>query len=66
MKRIISVLTGLCMLTASLCGPAANIAYAVDFDVPEGWVLITEKSGTCGDNITWLLETNGTLTISGS
>ena len=64
MKRIISVLTGLCMFTAFLCGPAAITSYALD--TREGWVRVTEKSGTCGDNITWVLDTNGTLTISGS
>ena len=54
MKKI---LTTLCVLTlALLCvlllPTQANAA--------------TEASGTCGDNLTWVLDDAGTLTISGS
>ena len=27
---------------------------------------LADSSGTCGDNLTWVLDDNGTLTISGS
>jgi len=32
----------------------------------EGTAELSEKSGTCGDNLTWVLDDEGTLTISGS
>ena len=28
-------------------------------------IVIAKMSGTCGDNLTWSLDDNGTLTISG-
>ena len=29
-------------------------------------IAVAETSGTCGDNVTWTLDQNGTLTISGA
>lgn len=46
---------------------AAVVLTAVMFDVPEK-VAAAEivQSGSCGDNITWTLDTDGVLTISGT
>ena len=30
------------------------------------WVTLLKDKGTCGDNVSWKLDTNGVLTISGS
>ena len=58
-RRMTAVLTAFCMLVV----PAAPM-------VPDvmGTVLTAhaEKSGTCGDNVTWTLDDEGTLTISGT
>ena len=51
-KRILSVLLVCCLFSALL--PSA--ALAAD----------TVASGTCGDNLTWVLDSTGTLTISGT
>ena len=29
-------------------------------------IVVAETSGTCGDNVTWTLDQNGALTISGT
>ncbi len=51
MKKIISVL--LCILLLASLLPVSAFAD-------------TTASGTCGDNLTWTLDSNGTLTISGT
>lgn len=50
-KKILSFLIMLCMITALL---PTNVAFAAT------------TSGTCGDNLTWTLNSNGTLIISGT
>lgn len=51
-KRFISMLLSLCMvISICLCMPISASA---------------ETSGTCGENLTWVLDDDGTLTISGS
>ena len=51
MKRILSWMLVLCMVLSMV--PATASAATV-------------ASGTCGENLTWVLDSNGTLTISGS
>ena len=51
-KRMMSVLLTLCMLVSIIS--AVPIAASA------------ATSGTCGDNLTWTLDNNGTLTISGT
>ena len=50
-RRIFSLLLALCMVFAML--PVTTFAASI------------VQSGTCGDNLTWILDTEGTLTISG-
>ena len=53
-RLILSALFAVCLLaTAIFCWPVEAQATIVD-------------SGTCGDNITWTLDDEGTLTISGT
>ena len=52
MKRMIACLLTMCLLLAYI-PPIAFAAIVVD-------------SGSCGDNVTWSLDENGLLTISGS
>ena len=52
LKRTLAILFGLVCATALLCGSA----FAAD----------EVESGTCGENLTWVLDSEGTLTISGS
>ena len=52
MKRLISILLVLCM-TLSLLPATA-------------WAATEVASGTCGENLTWVLDDEGTLTISGT
>jgi len=51
-KRILSVVLAICLLMAAL--PAAASAAEV------------AASGACGENLTWVLDTDGTMTISGT
>ena len=51
MKRILSLL----LVLVLLCGLLTTVAFAE-----------TATSGTCGDNLTWVLDSDGTLTISGT
>ncbi len=57
MKRNVVLYAIFCVLVLALCAVVvaspANAATVVD-------------SGTCGDNLTWTLDSEGTLTISGS
>lgn len=53
MKRIFSVLLVLCMLAAMLPAMTVFASEVVD-------------SGTCGENLTWSLDSDGTLTVSGT
>ncbi len=50
-RRAISILLVLCMVVALL--PTTTLA-------------VEPTSGTCGENLTWTLDSNGTLSISGS
>ena len=49
-KRILSLLLALCLLAGMI--PAASAAEII-------------ASGTCGENLTWTLDSEGTLTVSG-
>ena len=55
-RRILLVLLCLCLLSAM--GFASVFAFATELSVVD--------SGTCGDNLTWQLDSNGTLTIGGT
>ncbi len=59
MKRIISVFLILCMVVSLITSMPLTASAWIDLypDPP--------TSGTCGENLTWVLE-NGTLTISGT
>jgi hypothetical protein len=46
-------------------GNGLDVAYKYQFDEPvTGWVL-PKARGTCGENVTWTLGNDGTLTIKG-
>ena len=51
-KKFMSLVLCICMLTAMFSAMPINVSAAT--------------SGTCGDNLTWTLDDNGTLTISGT
>lgn len=55
-KRIISI-----VLAAAMCITTVPLQY-----MPAYAAEISEKSGTCGKNLTWVLNDSGTLTISGT
>lgn len=58
MKRISKVLAMLLAIAICLTTPLPNLTVNA--------VAVTTASGTCGTNVTWTLDSNGTLTISGS
>lgn len=49
--------------TCSICGATEG---AVSHNVVDGICTVCQHYGTCGDNLTWTLDDDGTLTISGS
>ena len=55
-KRIASILLAVMMIVTLLPLGLVDTAYAAE----------TANSGTCGDNVTWRLSDDGTLTISGT
>ncbi len=56
-KRHLKVLSILLTVVLIICSvPAFSVSSAA----------ATVKSGTCGTNLTWTLDSNGTLTISGT
>ncbi len=61
-KRIISLLTCFCMAFSGAAAlPSGTLTKLFSFTASA-----QAKSGTCGDNITWTLDENGKLTISGT
>ena len=57
MKRFISALTALCIVTGSFAVYADNFTAVYAEEI---------ASGVCGENLTWTLDSDGTLTISGT
>ncbi|MBR1592149.1 MAG: leucine-rich repeat protein [Ruminococcus sp.] len=57
MKRFISALTALCIVTGSFAVYADNFTAVYAEEI---------SSGICGENLTWTLDTDGTLTINGT
>ena len=57
-------------VTATAYYPAGNSTYSDLSKIHVGgnltWVPQYKASGTCGDNLTWTLDSNGLLTISGT
>lgn len=64
-------------LVLSACGNNANVTYGTDYDsldfssLEDNALSIVEaeragQAGYCGDNITWILDNNGTLVINGT
>lgn len=51
MKKVLAIFFALCL--AALLAPSARAATVV-------------ASGSCGENVTWVLDDAGTLTISGT
>ena len=61
-KRIISLLTCFCMAFSGAAAlPSGTLTKLFSFTASA-----QTRSGTCGDNITWTLDENGKLTISGT
>lgn len=59
-RRMIAALTAFCMLTVPMAGTAPDTVQTITAHA-------TEKSGKCGENLTWTIDTNDhTLTISGT
>lgn len=61
-KRILSLFLALALILSIFPMPAA----AVDLSKISALTPQEVASGTCGDNLTWVLDDSGTLTISGS
>lgn len=57
-RRILSILTALA-LVLGLCTPLGGL-------LPEAEAAEIVESGICGENMTWTLDSEGTLTISGA
>ena len=53
-RRMTAVLTAFCMLAAPVAPMAPEMMQEV--------TAYAEESGTCGDNVTWTLDDEGTLT----
>ena len=65
-KKIIgAVMAGVLALT-SFSGVVPNVALDLGTSVGVSAEVSTATSGTCGENLTWELDSEGTLTISGS
>lgn len=62
-KRIIS---GLAALAIVLSGSGAVVGNVVDLQFDIAASAESVASGTCGENLTWSLDNEGTLTISGT
>ncbi len=60
-KKILAGVMAVCLM-GSIGVVPENITPAVSMTASAE----TEKSGTCGENLTWVLDNNGTLTISGT
>ena len=61
MKKLIALALSLCIVGGS--APAA-LEYAADYALTASAADIVD-SGECGENVTWTLDSEGTLTISG-
>ena len=59
MKKIRKILFALACV-GILCMSCAVVVFAEEYEV------VSVDSGTCGDNLTWTLDDEGTLTISGT
>ncbi len=58
-NRMLTAMTVLCMMAAPVCGTLSEVMQsAVTANAAE--------SGKCGENLTWALDADGTLTISGT
>ena len=63
MKRIISAVIGISIITANVIGPSANSLNVTAEDL----TINQELTGDCGENIKWTFdESSGVLTISGN
>lgn len=64
MKKLIAMLLTLALvLGLTACGGSFETAVEAPTTETAG---MTEVSGTCGENLTWVLDEEGTLTISGT
>ena len=63
-KRLLSLILALA-LTASYL-PAPIQAEEIPEELAEEVVNTTAVGGTCGENVIWILDEEGTLTISGT
>ena len=67
MKRILSLLLCLCLCITLLPSAVAEDIALTDPAAPDAEITASAvASGTCGDNLTWTLDDQGTLTISGT
>lgn len=62
MKRTIASILTLCMLVTTLLSPAA---LAVEMPLAQDRASGSELSGSCGDELTWRIDENDVLTVSG-
>lgn len=65
-RRMTAVLTALCMLFAPEAPVIPKMINAVTAHAEEATAQQIIDSGTCGKNVTWTLDDDGLLTISGT
>ncbi len=65
-KRVLAGVLTTALVVGNLTLPTNISIGRVDFGAVFAQAAETVDSGTCGDNLTWVLDDEGTLTISGS
>ncbi len=67
MRRILALLMAFIMAVATPVSVLADVTDEPAYDSASEVAVLSEvASGTCGDNLTWVLDDEGTLTISGT
>ena len=66
MKKINKVMSFALALSMMATVAAGTVVTGADYDAPEIIEADSVASGTCGENLTWKIDSAGTLTISGT
>ena len=64
-NRILAFCTAICMVGMNFLFPAENSQQFQEKNL-KAYAEETATSGTCGENLTWMLNDEGTLTVSGT
>lgn len=66
LKKTLSLTLGLALALGTLSAGSGSLANAMDSFTVKASAAETATSGKCGENLTWNLDDEGTLTISGT